>query len=213
MAAWELVPCLVKLRADFDDLAPARDRKSDGSVGDQAHSSGSSDHNPDETGTVPIRDADKRNEVHALDVDADLRTPGLSMERVVQFLLARCRSGRETRLRYIIFDRRIWTASNSWRQETYTGASPHSEHAHFSASYASALEADTRSWQLEEIPVALSDADKSWLRNEIRDAVNDLAGPAVKATARNSKEFLSDTEKLEIQNATAAAVVELITPK
>ncbi len=91
MASWILVPCLAELRSEFDEIAPGRDRSSDGSIGDPAHADRSSDHNPDETGNVPIRDADKVNEVHALDVDADLRTPGLSMETVVQLLLFRCR--------------------------------------------------------------------------------------------------------------------------
>ena len=108
VASWELVPCLVRLRTEFNEIAPGRDRASDGSVGDPAHADRSSDHNPDETGAVPIRDADHVNEVHALDITTDLREPGLSLERVVQFLLTRCRSGAERRLRYIIFNRRIW---------------------------------------------------------------------------------------------------------
>src|SRR3712207_850808 len=135
MASWILVPCLVKLRSEFNALAPDRDKSSDGSIGDTAHQSGSSDHNPDETGNVPIRDADRTNEVHAIDVDVNLRVPGLSMETVVQFLLRRCRSGAEKRLRYIIYNRRIWSASSGWRQERYTGENPHDHHAHFSSSY------------------------------------------------------------------------------
>src|SRR5689334_1865909 len=132
MADWILVPCLVRLRTEFDRIAPDRDRTTDGSIGDTAHQGTVSDHNPDETGSVPVHDADSRNEVHAIDVDVDLRTPGLTMEEVVQFLLGRCRSGAETRLRYIIFNRRIWEASNGWKQRAYTGASAHTEHAHFS---------------------------------------------------------------------------------
>jgi hypothetical protein len=151
MASWVLIPCLVKLRDEFNTVAPGRDKASDGSVGDPAHASTTSDHNPDETGKVPIRDADTVNEVHAIDVDEDLRTTGLSMEAVVQFLLARCRSGAENRLRYIIFNRRIWEATGGWRQEAYAGANPHTEHAHFSASYVSALEASTASWHLEDL--------------------------------------------------------------
>jgi hypothetical protein len=152
--SWSLVPCLVELRGEFNEIAPDRDRSSDGSVGDPAHQDSQSDHNPDETGNVPIRDADKVNEVHAIDVDADLRVPGFSMEHAVQFLLHRCRSGAERRLRYIIFNRRIWSASNEWRQQAYTGANAHDKHAHFSASYATNLEASTASWHLQEaLPV------------------------------------------------------------
>jgi hypothetical protein len=149
-----LVPCGVRLRSDFNAIAPGRDKASDGWIGDTAHQQETSDHNDDETGRVPIRDADKVHEVHAIDVDDDLRESDLTMEKVVQFLLGRCRSGAETRLRYIIYNRRIWEASNGWRQRAYTGPSPHTEHAHFSFSYDTAREASTASWHLEDIPVA-----------------------------------------------------------
>lgn len=151
MSAWILIPCLIKLRSEFDLIAPGRDHSSDGSIGDTAHQNEVSDHNPDETGSVPIHDADSVNEVHAIDVDTDFRTPGLTMEDVVQFLLARCRSGAEKRLRYIIYNRRIWEASNDWKQRAYTGSSPHVEHAHFSATYVTSREADTSPWHLEEL--------------------------------------------------------------
>jgi hypothetical protein len=167
VAGWILVACLKELFAEFDRIAPHRDHASDGSIGDTAHQHEVSDHNPDETGSVPIHDADHVNEVHAIDVDDDLREPGLSMEKVVQFLLGRCRSGAERRLRYIIYNRRIWEASNGWRQRAYTGASPHTEHAHFSASYDTAKEASKASWHLEDIPVALTADDKKWISSQI----------------------------------------------
>lgn len=160
MADWTLIPCLVRLRAEFDDIAPGRGRESDGTVGDTAHAGGGvSDHLPDEDfPRLRDKDADSRNEVHAIDVDADLRTPGLTMEQAVQHLLERCRSGAETRLRYVIYNRRIWEASNGWRQRAYDGPNPHDKHAHFSASYNSTREASTASWQLEDL-VALTPAD------------------------------------------------------
>ena len=170
MARWVLVPCLARLRADLDRIAPNRDRASDGTIGDRAHQESVSDHNDDEIGRVPIRDADTTHEVHAFDADTDLRVAGLNMEMVVQFILARCRRGAETRLRYIIYNRRIWEARNGWAQRPYAGANPHTGHAHYSASYATAHEANTASWRLEDIPVALTDADKKWLAAQI-DAV------------------------------------------
>jgi hypothetical protein len=184
MADWILIACLVKLRAEFDALAPGRGKASDGSIGNAAHKREVSDHNDDETGSVPIHDADHVDEVHAIDVDVDLRTPGLSMETVVQFLLGRCRSGAEKRLRYIIYNRRIWEASNGWRRRPYTGASAHTEHAHFSASYESALEASTASWHLEEIPVALTAEDKAWFAQQIDQAAT-RAAERVWATTAN----------------------------
>jgi hypothetical protein len=151
MASWILVPCLGQLRTDLNRLAPNRDKGSDGTIGDTAHQSRVSDHNDDEVGRVPIRDADAKHEVHALDLDVNLREPNLTMEMVVQHVVARCRSGAENRLRYIIFNRRIWEASNGWRQRAYSGDNPHDKHAHFSASYETAREADTSSWHLDEL--------------------------------------------------------------
>lgn len=168
MASWVLVPCLVQLRNEFNKIAPGRDKASDGSIGDTAHQHSSSDHNPDETGTVPVRDADKSNEVHAIDVDRDLRESDLTMEKVVQFILGRCRSGAENRLRYIIYNRRIWSASSGWVQKAYTGSNPHDKHAHFSASYTSGREASTASWHLEDIPVALTSDDRKTIENLIK---------------------------------------------
>jgi hypothetical protein len=167
MAGWELVPCLGCLRAELNLIAPNRDKTTDGTIGDSAHQSNISDHNDDEIGRVPIRDADSKHEVHALDLDTDLREPNLTMEMVVQHVLARCRSGLEKRLRYIIYNRRIWEASNGWRQRKYDGSSPHTEHAHFSASYETKHEASTASWHLEDIPVALTNADRNWLVEQV----------------------------------------------
>lgn len=147
---WVLVPSLVALRAEFDQLRPHRDRRSDGTIGDQAHAGSSSDHNPDETGRTPFTDADDLNEVHALDVDADLDPdrPDL-MERVIaDVLLPRLRAAVETRLQNIIYNRRIWSRSSGWVQKPYRGASPHTGHAHFSARYTTAQEIDTRPYGL-----------------------------------------------------------------
>jgi hypothetical protein len=174
MSDWILIACLKTLFAEFDRIAPGRDHSSDGSIGDAAHQHEVSDHNPDETGSVPIHDADHINEVHAIDVDNNLNESDLTMEDVVQFILGRCRSGAENRLRYIIYWKRIWEADNGWRQRDYTGSSPHTEHAHFSASYDTPKEASTASWHLEEIPVALTPADKTWLLAQFSQIANDV---------------------------------------
>jgi hypothetical protein len=150
MASWVLVPCLVSLRNEFNELAPVRDKASDGSIGDQAHASSPSDHNPDETGSTPYEDADSANEVHAIDVDRDLRRSGWTMTRAVQIILERHRDGRDGRLQNIIWDGRIWSRSWGWAAREYAGSNPHDKHAHFSARYTTAQERDTRAWGLLE---------------------------------------------------------------
>jgi hypothetical protein len=151
---WVLVPCLQQLNAELWEISPNRDMASSGTIGDQAHADRVSDHNPDETGAVPIHDADKINEVHALDVDSDLRTPGLSMAEIVAFIVGRCRSGAENRLRYVIYARTIYEATRGWKARAYTGADPHINHAHFSASYDTAREASRASWHMKELTMA-----------------------------------------------------------
>lgn len=138
---------------EFNLINPDRDKASDGWIGDTAHQANpSSDHNPDPRGLV-----------HAIDVDEDLKTPGVSMERCVQYLLGRCRSGKEKRLRYLIYERRIWSASNGWRQKAYTSSNPHDKHAHFSGSYSPAHEINAGSYGLADamkgIDMPLTDAE------------------------------------------------------
>lgn len=166
---WVLVPCLVQLRTEFNRMAPGRDKASDGTIADALHSS-ASDHTPDEiSDALRGRDADGRNEVHALDVDADLRLPNISMEHAVQHILARCRAGTERRLRYIIYRRRIWSASDGWEQAGYNGKNAHDQHAHFSASYDTIREASTASWGLEEL--VITDADLEKIRKIVQTEV------------------------------------------
>jgi hypothetical protein len=160
-----LVPCLVALRGEFDALFPLRDKGSDGWIGDPAHQARDSDHNPDSRGLV-----------HALDVDAGLGA-GVDMAAFVAHLVGR----RDPRLTYVIFRRRIWEASRGWAGRPYAGDNPHTEHAHISASSTPAREQDTRSWHLEEVPVALTPADKEWLADEIRKVVTADADPTARA--------------------------------
>jgi hypothetical protein len=150
MASWILVPCLVSLRTEFNVLSPGRDKASDGSIGDAAHAAESSDHNPDETGATPYEDSDHTNEVHAIDVDKDLRKTGWTMEKAVEIIVTRHRAGKDTRLQNVIYNRRIWSRSWGWTAREYTGSNPHDKHAHFSSRYTTAQESDKRAWGLLE---------------------------------------------------------------
>lgn len=147
--SWVLTPAMVRLRAEVDAIAPGRDRRSDGSIGDQSHASGVSGHNPDETGNSEYRDSDRVNEVRAIDLDQDLRRSGLSMEDVVQHLVRRCRSGAERRLAYVIYRRRIWGDGAGWREQPYSGANPHDQHCHVSGRPAG--DGDTSSYHLADL--------------------------------------------------------------
>ena len=137
MATWVLTRGLQTVRYEFDGTFKLRDKRSDGSIGDQAHSTGTSGHNPDRTGRAEYKDGDAKNEVRAIDVDKDL-VPGSGidwMERVVQYIVKRARAGHYVPFRYIIYKRRIWSRSDGWKTRTYTGANAHDQHAHFSGDY------------------------------------------------------------------------------
>jgi hypothetical protein len=171
MTAPVLVPCLVQLRREIDILAPERPRGADGWIGDIEHQQRVSDHNDDEAGAVPIHDADSKHEVHAIDI-----TTFVALAAIVAYLVGRCRSGVETRLRYVIFNRRIYSASWGWTPRTYAGTDPHIGHAHISSSYETVKEADTRPW-LKELEL-LTDADKKFISDTIDAALAGDEGQA-----------------------------------
>ncbi len=151
MAAWELPAALVSLRAEFNALAPARDKASDGSIGDTAHAASVSDHNVDDgpgQGATPSEDADSVPEVHAIDVDADLRRVGWSMAMAVSIIVGRHRTGLDGRLQNVIYNGRIYSRSWGWTSRPYEGSNPHDKHAHFSLRYTDGAEDDTRPWGL-----------------------------------------------------------------
>lgn len=131
--AWVVTASLARLMSDFRTAFPNKDRSSDGTIGDAAHQAETSGHNPDDTAgsRAEYSDADSKQEVRAVDVDSDLRDPrGTTMQQVIDRILAA--PGDLRRLRYIIYNRRIWSRNTSWQPRAYNGSSPHTEHAHFS---------------------------------------------------------------------------------
>jgi hypothetical protein len=186
MASWVTIPASDSLTNEFNTAFPARDKASDGSIGDTAHANSSSDHNPDETGATPYEDADSINEVHAKDIDSDLNRAGWSMQRCVNIIVGEHKAGRDNRLQNVIYNRKIASASWGWTWRDYTGPSAHTEHGHFSFRYGSGSgsgnpENDTSPWGIlaaiaEEED--LSDADvtaiKAAVKAEVAAAVNAL---------------------------------------
>jgi hypothetical protein len=119
----QLSKAVIQLREQFDDSYPSRDRASDGTIGDTRHAARPSDHNPDANGWV-----------RAIDIDRDVSgraKPDLMPDIADQIRLL-CKSKREKRISYIIFDGRIASSQKSWEWRTYTGANKHNHHMHVS---------------------------------------------------------------------------------
>ena len=112
-----------QLREQIDDSFPDRDRTSDGWIGDTRHAARKSDHNPDANGWV-----------RAIDLDRDLSgraKPDLMPDLADQIRLL-CKSKREKRIAYIIFDGRIASSKKSWEWRPYEGSNKHNHHMHVS---------------------------------------------------------------------------------
>lgn len=130
--AWYLAPALEQLRRDIKERWPNRDYSTDGALGDASHSARPSDHNPDYSAGGIVR---------AIDVDDD----GWPAIEVQDYILARCKSGAERRLNYLIHNRRIYSASRGFAGVAYTGVNAHESHIHFSLRHDSS-NASTASW-------------------------------------------------------------------
>lgn len=125
--SWWLAKGLVTLRSQINAQYPARDKASDGSIGDAAHSSRTSDHNPDSSSNPP-------GVVRAIDVDEDLAAS--NGERytmaLAEHLRRSARFGDEPRLSYLIYEARICSAKSAWEWRPYTGVNAHRSHLHIS---------------------------------------------------------------------------------
>lgn len=91
--SWFLAPSLRALFAEVNQVAPGRNKRSDGSVGDTSHQARLSDHNPDNTAGGVVR---------AIDLTHD---PGGGCD--CNQLVTRVREGRDPRVAYVIWNRRI----------------------------------------------------------------------------------------------------------
>ena len=171
MSSWEVVPCLLVGRNEFNLVSPKRDKGSDGTIGDANHSPGS-DHTPDEDSAVlRDHDADHKNEVHALDIDSTGPWPdgkrgdvaGSWFDNKIKAIIATQKARWLSKtdmcaLHYIIWRGMIYSTSTDWEGRTYTGSSDkHFGHVHFSARYETRAESDTRTWGVYVPPTPAKD--------------------------------------------------------
>jgi hypothetical protein len=175
VTGWQLTRGLQNLRAQVNEAFPNRDRTSDGTIGDQAHQAEVSGHNPDDTaGSRPAwnGDGDSTPEVRAWDMDNDL-APGFDCQMLVDH--TRRLPGVASVLRYMIYNRWMYHERDGFAPTPYTGSSAHTEHVHFEGAWSQAADENTTfDYKFEEIPVALTAADKTWITGQINAAVSKL---------------------------------------
>lgn len=123
MNTWRLSMAAERLRKEINGIWPNRDKKSDGALGDRAHSARQSDHNPDENGWV-----------RAIDVDEDLNgkdgSDPVLANRLAGALVEIAK--RDKRIKYIIFEGQIWSPKSRWSPRKYDGVNAHLHHIHVS---------------------------------------------------------------------------------
>lgn len=141
--SWTLAPCLREYINEANTLAPNRSKSSDGTVGDTAHQSRPSDHNPDARGIV-----------HAVDLTHD-PTDGWDAHARVEEL----RVKKDVRIKYVISNDRIFTSyqvgsRDPWEWGPYNPNNPHRnrhiKHAHLSVKSGDIYELDVSPWFDEE---------------------------------------------------------------
>lgn len=114
-----LAYALAQLRTQINNAFPARDKASDGWIGDAAHAATDSEHNPNSAGIV-----------RALDITHDPRS-GVHGQRLANDAIAEL--DRRGVGAYVIHAGRIRSttlARGIWR--TYGGSNPHNTHVHIS---------------------------------------------------------------------------------
>lgn len=117
---WVLAAPLVSLYLQLNATAPRRSTVSDGSIGDAAHSSRASDHNP------------VRGVVRALDITDD---PAGGMDAL--WLREALRASEDPRIRYVISEGQMFSAyptakHPAWTWRPYNGVNGHFQHVHIS---------------------------------------------------------------------------------
>jgi len=131
---WRLAHSLVTLATQLDELWP-QGGPTDGTIGDTAHSSRRSDHNPNEAKVVT-----------AIDVDEVVEDRGAALVAVLA-------ATRDPRIKYIIHEGQIIrsyprSGTTPWEPAPYTGSNQHLGHVHLSVSILWALYDSARVWNL-----------------------------------------------------------------
>jgi hypothetical protein len=138
---WRVANSLLALREQVNRRAPSRSKLSDGTIGDPRHRLRTSDHNPwVSDGRIGV--------VTAMDITHD-PSRGCDAGALAEAI----RSSRDSRVKYIIWNRRIANSSPigsqaAWAWRPYSGANPHDKHVHISVKSEKASYDSTIDWTI-----------------------------------------------------------------
>lgn len=144
------------LLAEVNSYAPKRSKASDGWLGDPAHASRASRHNPNNAGVVCAQDI-THDPAGGCDIHAIAR-------QIVQ-------QGPPVDCEYIISNRQVAKRTNGWAWVAYTGSNGHTQHAHFAVGRGPESEPtqpydDTDPWGVapeeDDMPTAAEIAAEVW---------------------------------------------------
>lgn len=141
---WRVAKSLDRLLAQINELAPNRNKASDGSIGDASHQTRDSDHNPWVTdGNLGV--------VTARDFTHDPAN-GCDCQKIADAIVA----ARDPRVKYLIWNRKICNSKVSpWKWRRYTGSNPHTKHIHISVLPQKSKYDDESNWDLTGMAVAM----------------------------------------------------------
>ena len=164
---WRLATSLETLRGEINALAPNRSTVSDGAVGDPAHASRASRHNPNSAGVVTALDL-THDPANGCDIHAIAR---------------RIARNPHPELDYIISNGEVAGRATDWEWLDYGGSNPHTKHAHFGVGVGSDRDPrppydSTAPWLKEENPLmALSTEEQIELLEGVREIKGLLTHP------------------------------------
>lgn len=144
---WRVANSLNTLLRQLNAAFPNRDKSSDGSIGDAAHASRSSDHNP------WVKDSSGQPIVTARDFTND--APYMDSHELALKLIA----SRDRRIKYVIDHGKIMAGEpgpQPWVWRKYTGSNPHDHHVHVSVREQQRLYDDETPWILGPLAPAPS---------------------------------------------------------
>lgn len=144
---WYPAPAIVTLRDQINKKYPNRDKSTDGIIGDVAHSSRVSDHNPDWDAGGIVRAMDVDRDLYGADA-ANLNLNLKEMQALVDRLIT------DPRVKYLIYRSRIWQnpdvyTNGGWQpyiNKPVGNPNPHIQHLHISVRSGAKYDGSREPW-------------------------------------------------------------------